>query len=870
MKSEKTKFFNKLKTYHIFLMSCLLGVIFIINSNYVNEKRAEDKLYQEKNILFNDIIYKRSLEEKGDSGTKENKNSDQVCEQGSQELRTYYKTGDLREIDLSEDDEIKCEDKDSDYMQALIYFTRKFVDKDNKDKKDNKVNKDETDKTEKEDKNESEDDLNNILKLLMNFLPIIIFLVIGILSIIDWFICCCCNCCDCCCCCCCKKPGCKVPCFIFTYIFYGIVIGACVYGLSRSNKIFVGLADTECSFLKLLEQVLEGEVKTTKPKWIGITGINNLLANLTTQINNLQKDTINDLGTQKANINDSKQTFLENVKKFDDECYNKGNYLSKYTTKFDSISIDKYNKNTYVLDIIKMVGHKENGDKEYPEKSFLYLLNKEYSEVAGRTDEYVEKSDTSFNDILKTNFGTVTKSLKDAQTNLDKLKKPFDEMNEQIGDAITKYSGDIDKYGKLGVKILFTALILIHVALAILLLFICLCSMKYCTNCCCCRCLCKTFTHLFWNILALMIILTLLVGSIIAFVGKLGDYGMSLVSYVLSKENFDNKDDNLLIDNIGDAKKYLEICLHGNGSLENEFDLGDSLDRMEDIDYVLDGLDNATQTFNNIKSQLPTFKYFQELIDNRTKYLTDDFFVSNINDKEIFPSQNSDDIIIFNLALKALNQEITLQEKKGESWSINGDKGKKCETVEENIIFHPSVCKPINRKWIEDSGNQDIKDYATIISNMSNIVDELNSEEEYSFNFKLKSLNETYHNYLNSYIDMLRFLNTKIGALIGQIKENVADGNLFSFLNGKFIGTNIKIILKYLKYSLGEDVYKVGMCMAIVGVSLIFSVSSTILLIVIINVALKHNQDKEKEKQLRLSAKGEYSNSEQKIIGKLK
>ena len=168
MKSEKTKFFNKLKTYHIFLMSCLLGVIFIINSNYVNEKRAEDKLYLEKNILFNDIIHKRSLEEKGDSGTKENKNSDQVCEQGSQELRTYYKTGDLREIDLSEDDEIKCEDKDSDYMQALIYFTRKFVDKDNKDKKDNKVNKSETDKTEEEDKtkslNEKEAELKKLQK----------------------------------------------------------------------------------------------------------------------------------------------------------------------------------------------------------------------------------------------------------------------------------------------------------------------------------------------------------------------------------------------------------------------------------------------------------------------------------------------------------------------------------------------------------------------------------------------------------------------------------------------------------------------------------------------------------------------------------
>ena len=47
---------------------------------------------------------------------------------------------------------------------------------------------------------------------------------------------------------------------------------------------------------------------------------------------------------------------------------------------------------------------------------------------------------------------------------------------------------------------------------------------------------------------------------------------------------------------------------------------------------------------------------------------------------------------------------------------------------------------------------------------------------------------------------------------------------------------------KYLKYSLGQDLYTVGLCLIIVGCSLVLSVSSTILLIVIINISLAENQ----------------------------
>ena len=75
------------------------------------------------------------------------------------------------------------------------------------------------------------------------------------------------------------------------------------------------------------------------------------------------------------------------------------------------------------------------------------------------------------------------------------------------------------------------------------------------------------------------------------------------------------------------------------------------------------------------------------------------------------------------------------------------------------------------------------------------------------------------------------------------VREYIQEGNSFSFLNGSFIKINLKILLKYLKYSLGKDIYTVGICLVVVGFSLILSISSTILLTVIINIDLKDNMN---------------------------
>ena len=389
----------------------------MLNSNYVNEKRAMQKENKDNTNSFNEFVKLRNLDDSGNNSGHENSNK--VCSMGSDDLVEYYKTGDLSKIGL-ENKEIQCEDKDKDYMKALIALVRKNIggDDDNDNDSDegegennnNNINEEKN----SDDSNESSDK-ENLITYGKRILPMLVFLVIGILSIFGWFICCFCNCCNCCCCCCCKKPGCKIPCFIFTFIFFALVVAVCIYGLAQSNKIFTGIANTECSILKLIEQVVDGEIKETSPRWIGVKGINELLLNMRNEINNLKEDALDDLEEEEEAIKDKKEMFEEARDEFDNYCYGSGPYSTDFTHTFDDISLLPYAHNEYVLDIIKTVGHRDT-EGNYPDKTFLYYLNQEYKEVAATTEGYITKSRSSFEDILGENSLKVTQSL-------DKAKK---------------------------------------------------------------------------------------------------------------------------------------------------------------------------------------------------------------------------------------------------------------------------------------------------------------------------------------------------------------------------------------------------------------------------------------------------------------
>ena len=806
---------DKIKSYHIFLLSCLLASLMILNSNNVNYQKQELKSQKEKEEFFSEMIKIRKL-----SGG--NSNTEEVCSRADDDLIDYYKTGDLSKIDL-DDEPIKCEDKDKSYMKTLIDIVREMSD----DSSSNAVDGSRL-------RNLGSLDTNKLVDYLMRILPFLIFFVFGILSIFGWIICGICCCCDCCCCCCCKKDSCKVPCFIFTFVFYALSIAISIYGLTQSKKIFVGLANTECSILKFFGQVLDGEIKQEKPRWAGISNINNLLNNLSDRLIQLKAESYSSLSTSIGQINTQKGDFRTAMETSGNSFFTSptsNEYKTDYSKDYNSKTITNYPlKDTYVLDIVKKFGRKI-GDNIYTEGSSLNAWNQEFSTFAQNADNYLQRANNAFDDILGRNINDVTGSLNSGAENLDKITKPFTDAEKKIGKYLADYSEDIDKYGKMSVTIVFSVLMVMNLALAVLMILIYLFSTKTCEGCICFRCLFKFCTHILWNVLALMMLLSFIIGSILGLIGTIGGDMMSLISYIMSKDNFDSSNPLLLNKLKGKSKKYIERCIHLDGDISKELDLGSSLNSFQDINNVEANISSTLEQFNQISANHLTFEALSRRLQEEVDIKADIFLLSVQGED---PGQNRNPISYQNFLHKISTDTL--------KWDIESTNKVNCDTLPPGSIYHPKFCKPLSK--FPPPGDE--HEYADILNDIDDMVSTANSDSTDSFKKVIQNLDTKYTSFLNSYTTALRTFQNIIRSITTLVRQYSGDDDAFSFLNGKFIRTNLKIVLKYLKYSLGVDLYTVGVCLIVVALSLALSVSSTILLVVIINIELKKNQDAKK------------------------
>ena len=137
------------------------------------------------------------------------------------------------------------------------------------------------------------------------------------------------------------------------------------------------------------------------------------------------------------------------------------------------------------------------------------------------------------------------------------------------------------------------------------------------------------------------------------------------------------------------------------------------------------------------------------------------------------------------------------------------------------------------------------------------MVNKLSDNSPGSFISKLNDLNQTYNEYLNSCLGMEKFLKKNYMTFLTNFKKLSKDGQIFSFMNFKFIAINIKIILNYLNNTFGQDIYMVGLSFIIIGCSLSLSISFTIFIIVIINNNIK-NEEKNRNSNI-IKEKGFYN-----------
>ena len=123
-------------------------------------------------------------------------------------------------------------------------------------------------------------------------------------------------------------------------------------------------------------------------------------------------------------------------------------------------------------------------------------------------------------------------------TEIYKYYHPCNKHFNEIVNKIVYYSEKIDSYGKFITELIFIFLLIIIIfSIILILLFLWKNSKKYKYN----KYLFFFFPHILWNILALIMILSILIGSVLSLIGKLGEDLVSVISYVVSKENFNKK-----------------------------------------------------------------------------------------------------------------------------------------------------------------------------------------------------------------------------------------------------------------------------------------------------------------------------------------
>jgi len=801
---EKKKFTPRLKYYHLFLLSIIFCPILILNSNYANKKRLENKLNEEAKKKFERIVFGRRLAEDEDEEDNFPEDTEKVCKKGSDNQKDYYKTGDGSKIGIK-DDAISSEDR-PDYINNLIDIIKSST----------------------SDSGEGEIDMKEKLTpYIKHLFPVIFFLAVTVLAIPGWFVCCSCCCANCCCCYCCKKKCCQLPFFIITYACYAIVFFVSIYGLSQSNSIFVGLADTECSLLKFVGDVVYGENKETTPKWGGIENIKTKLDLTSLQFEHIRDGGLQALKNEKERIKPFELTFRTLLE----------TKSGKIKDDIDQTTGSNYKYDDAIFDLAYDFG-------TFNESHFPKVPN---SFVDNWTNEYYDNYKESFliREGVVIGFDTlinngIVDTFKGAKQPVDDIKGSIDGVKDQISDIIVSYSDTIDEYGKLGFKIVFSVLTVFVAAIAAIMLLLCFCSGKTCSKCCCFRCGFRIILHILWNFLALLMILTFLIGTIFILVGTIGSDLVLVVSYVVSPENLNQGEGAALL---GAAASILTKCLNGDGDISEDLhinrDTEELLENLKSNKTHIDGLIRQYVIIQNNNSRV--YKIYDKKLNEREDYSTLDF---GFKDSSVHYKYKLND------ALNEINRVNNFEElnfhcpannKLGCNDDLNANNPKKCYDLQ--VCNDPNL---IETRYSQSSNtNNDLKTSASI---NGPIIDKIvsaqkiaNSDTEPGIRDAIDLSDVKYREFLQGEIEGLGAFSQCIGGITGIYDDWVNENDRFlSFLNCKFMGKNIRVVLKFLEKSLGGHFKTVGICLLLSGFSLAIAIIFTILLMSI----LKENAGK--------------------------
>ena len=771
--------------YFIILLSFLLALLLLKNSSIQLEKRKQQKI-DIKNIETKKpmIPTLRKLDFRTDSL--------KICEKGSKGLSKYFETGDTQYVKLYE---YKSEEDPPDYILAFIDYLS--------------------------DEGDSEANFNTYMG---HHLTTILFFTSAIAAIPCWIIWCGCCCYNCCCCYCCKKPNCRYPFFIISTLMNLGVIIICILGLSKTDDIFTGLTNSECSILRFISEMLDGETKESLPKWGGVASILSMFNNTIYRIEQMSRDsTLTETENKKNAYKNAKDLFINNLKT---ACNN----INAEVTYF-------YNSNNYILDIVKKFGKYENNK----------FIEETYADKWIKEANFSDSIEEAYNALGKIIVSNAAKGMEKAEEFIIYMKDGIEELKDMIGDGILKVSEKIDYYGRLVFKIVFGILLAFSIVFETLLVFLFIFSSRKCIGYFkCLNVSIKFIIHILWNIFAFLMIIIFLCGTLFMLIGSIGDDIFHLFSFIISEKNLESKNPKIL----GEGGSFLNICMNGNGIMTEKLGIDNDLGNIDLLKTITNETDYVIDKIISNEADIDEDLVYDELITEiNTKVDNKDFnFVGNNPSNEQQNLNLKENLSNLNQKLQACNID--------ERWSFS------CNSEFSNLQIEACSSTPPNNKCKDpftcNSGELNYNRYpsCTTTNEPRQIVDKIIASIKFiedantnanSIKKKGLEVKSAYRQFLTSAKNALDNYTTKFKPITAIYDNFVGNGSILGFINCAFIGKNVKVLLNYLDDSVGKEFRKFGLIIFSCGIMMALSISFTIILVIIFNATIIIREEEKKQ-----------------------
>ena len=712
-----------------------------------------------------------------------NEKIEQLCKDGTQEVYDFFYNNTSNDIE-----EEKYNDN-ADYIQSLINLI-----------------------------DGNEEKSQAIKDYIKHIIPFLFFFAVGVLSIIGWVICIFCCLCKCCCCCCCKNKCCKGISFILSLGLYGVTVICAIYGLSMAKTLFKGFNATSCSLMRFVYDVIDGQSVEKTPKWIGVSGVQGILQNTIDEIdNNLQESATN----FQMNANNLETSFESWKTSSLPNAYNnvKDLHISwqGIGDEYPPLSSSEYK---LVPSYVTTYG---------PYTDSTTTLNAVHSEFTVIKDVIDDANSNIQDTIANEDFTSI---LSDSSEQIQDLQDQFDKISNDIIDPWYNYQ---EKVNTIGNKAFYAVFALMTVLVSGLGALVFLFTLNKCKML---GCLLKLLIHVLWNISAILMILSFILGSIFGIIGVVGKDLVSVMHFIMSKDNLQSSEPKVL--KSGNAKKYIDICINGDGNLIDELigDTGNKLDDLlqirEDVAYYQNQLEQHE------KSQV--IALFENNFENwKNEYLSVPFQVNNggiLNIETIFSEVNSylksDNQVSDSSCVKIDDVWGTIDNSNGYTKASPSDTAPAASSKHSINIYdswsvayftnrYSNVC-PTPQGSAKDEAPKYYNSFIEIKNGVSTIINQIKSSDD--------TLNTAYKDINHEMRDILEEINNVIDPLYNIFSELLGPtGGLKTMLNCTFINDDLKIVLKQLYNGLGKNFYNIGTIMVLSSTCIALGICFTLLTI---------------------------------------